>query len=72
MNWTKPTTAMSVWKKSKISLQAGKQIRPEMEWLADGTVMLTMFFPAPKPIAEAAALECAKRMNLGRMRSYQP
>lgn len=50
----------------------GKQIRPEMEWLADGTVMLTMFFPAPKPIAEAAALECAKRMNLGRMRSYQP
>lgn len=42
----------------------GKQIRPEMEWLADGTVMLTMFFPAPKPIAEAAALESAKRMNL--------
>lgn len=27
----------------------GKQIRPEMEWLADGTVMLTMFFPATKP-----------------------
>lgn len=42
----------------------GKKIRPEMEWLADGTVMLTMFFPAPKPIAEAAALECAKKMNL--------
>ena len=42
----------------------GKKIRPEMEWLADGTVMLTMFFPAPKPIAEAAALECAARMNL--------
>ncbi len=41
-----------------------KKIRPEMEWLADGTVMLTMFFPSPKPIAEAAALECAKRMNL--------
>ena len=42
----------------------GKKIRSEMEWLADGTVMLTMFFPAPKQIAEAAALECAKRMNL--------
>ena len=26
--------------------------------------MLTMFFPAEKHIAEAAALECAKRMNL--------
>ena len=42
----------------------GEKIRPEMEWLADGTVMLTMFFPAPKQIAEAAALECAHRMNL--------
>ena len=34
------------------------------EWLADGTVMLTMFFPANKLIAEAAAIECCKRMNL--------
>ena len=41
-----------------------KLIRPEMEWLADGTVMLTMFFPANKLIAEAAAIECCKRMNL--------
>ena len=41
-----------------------KLIRPEMEWLADGTVMLTMFFPAEKCIAEAAALECGRRMGL--------
>ena len=41
-----------------------KLIRPEMEWLADGTVMLTMFFPANKLIAEAAAIECCKRMGL--------
>ncbi len=41
-----------------------KLIRPEMEWLADGTVMLTMFFPAEKHIAEAAALECGRRMGL--------
>ena len=41
-----------------------KFIRPEMEWLADGTVMLTMFFPANKLIAEAAAIECCKRMGL--------
>lgn len=40
------------------------KLRPEMEWLADGTVMLTMFFPAEKRIAEAAALEVARRMNL--------
>ncbi len=41
-----------------------KLIRPEMEWLADGVVMLTMFFPTEKHVAEAAALECARRMNL--------
>lgn len=40
-------------------------IRPEMEWLADGTVMLTLFFPASKKVAEAAALEAARRMGLG-------
>ena len=40
------------------------KIRPEMEWLADGTVLLTFCFPAEKKIAEAAAIECAKRMNL--------
>ena len=41
-----------------------KKIRPEMEWLADGTVMLTLCFPAEKHIAEAAAIECARRMGL--------
>ncbi len=39
-------------------------VRPEMEWLADGTVMLTMFFPLAKQVAEAAALEAARRMGL--------
>ncbi len=41
-----------------------KKMRPEMEWLADGTVMLTMFFPADKRVAEAAALEVGRKMNL--------
>lgn len=40
------------------------KIKPEMEWLADGTVMLTMFFPTDIRHAEAAALEIGKRMNL--------
>ncbi len=40
------------------------KIKPEMEWLADGTVLLTLCFPAGKKIAEAAALECARRMGL--------
>ena len=43
------------------------KIRPEMEWLADGTVMLTMFFPADARTAEAAALECGRRMGLSEL-----
>ena len=42
----------------------GEWIKPEMEWLGDGVVMLTMFFPAGTKVAEAAALEAARRMNL--------
>ncbi|MDD4080757.1 MAG: D-ornithine 4,5-aminomutase subunit OraE [Eubacteriales bacterium] len=41
-----------------------KYLKPEMEWLGDGTVMLTLFFPAEKKVAQAAALEAARRMNL--------
>lgn len=40
------------------------KIKPEMEWLADGTVLLTMFFPTDVRHAEAAALEIGRRMNL--------
>ena len=39
-------------------------LKPEMEWLGDGTVMLTLFFPTGAKIAGAAALEAARRMNL--------
>ena len=35
-----------------------------MEWMADGTVMITMFLPVEKRIAEVAAIEFAKKMNL--------
>ena len=43
---------------------AGEILRPEMEWMADGTVMVNLMFPAPVKVAEAAALEAAKQMNL--------
>ena len=39
-------------------------IKPEMEWMADGTVMMNLFIPANKRVAEAAAMEIAKKMNL--------
>ena len=39
-------------------------IRPEMEWLGDGVVLLTMMIPAKEDIAIAGALSVAKHMNL--------
>ncbi|MDL2327063.1 cobalamin-dependent protein [Ruminococcaceae bacterium OttesenSCG-928-A11] len=42
----------------------GNLVKPEMEWLADGIVQTTMFFPLEKRVAEAAAIEVGKKMNL--------
>lgn len=39
-------------------------LKPEMEWLADGIVMVNLFFPTSKRIAEAAAIEVGRRMGL--------
>ncbi|HWQ79914.1 MAG TPA: D-ornithine 4,5-aminomutase subunit OraE [Anaerovoracaceae bacterium] len=38
--------------------------KPEMEWMADGTVMMNMFIPANRRVAEVVAVEIAKKMNL--------
>jgi D-ornithine 4,5-aminomutase subunit beta len=39
-------------------------IKPEVEWAGDGYVAVTMFLPAAERIAEAAALELGRAMNL--------
>ena len=39
-------------------------IKPEMEWLADGTIMLNMFIPANKRVAEVVAVEIGKKLGL--------
>lgn len=39
-------------------------IKPEVEWAGDGVVQVSMFLPAEARVAEAAALEIAKQMNL--------
>ncbi len=39
-------------------------VKPEMEWMADGTVMMNMFIPANRRVAEVVAVEIAKKMNL--------
>jgi len=40
------------------------QIKPEAEWLGDGVILLTMMIPESARVAEFAALEMAKKMNL--------
>ncbi|HBH3565904.1 TPA: cobalamin-dependent protein, partial [Clostridioides difficile] len=42
----------------------GTKIKPEMEWCADGIVLITMMLPTDKRTAEFAALEFVKKMNL--------
>jgi len=39
-------------------------IKPEVEWAGDGVVVVTLFLPASERVAEFAALELAKAMNL--------
>ena len=45
-------------------LRAKGLIRPEVQWAADGWVVVTMFLPAAPRVAEFAALELGKAMNL--------
>ena len=40
------------------------KIKPEVEWLADGTIVIDMTLPTSIRYAEAAAIEIAKKMNL--------
>ena len=42
----------------------GEAIKPEVEWCADGTILLTMCIPAEKRTAEAVALEIGKHLGL--------
>ncbi len=44
--------------------RTGKLLKPEVQWLGDGTVVVDLFFPISERIAEAAAIETGKKMNL--------
>lgn len=45
-------------------LRNTSKIKPEMEWLGDGIVLMTMFLPAEERVAEFAALEIGRRLGL--------
>lgn len=44
--------------------RSGGLLKPEVEWLGDGTVVVDLFFPTDERTAEAAALVTGKKMNL--------
>jgi D-ornithine 4,5-aminomutase subunit beta len=48
----------------KADVRASGGLVPEAEWFADGWVTLTMNLPAERRVAEAAAIELAKRLGL--------
>jgi len=47
-------------------LRKGNKLKPEVEWLGDGWVVISIFLPASEAVAEVAALEIAKKMNLNK------
>ncbi|HSH35986.1 D-ornithine 4,5-aminomutase subunit OraE [Schnuerera sp.] len=45
-------------------LRNTSKIKPEMEWLGDGIVLMTLFLPVEERVAEFAALEIGKKLGL--------
>ncbi len=44
--------------------RTSNKLKPEVEWLADGTVTVDIFFPVEHRTASAAAIALGKKMNL--------
>ena len=45
-------------------LRNSSKLKPEMQWLGDGIILITLFLPAEERIAEFAAIEIGKKMGL--------
>ncbi|HZJ98573.1 MAG TPA: D-ornithine 4,5-aminomutase subunit OraE, partial [Tissierellaceae bacterium] len=45
-------------------LRKSSKIKPEMQWLGDGIILITLFLPTDERTAEFAAIEIGKRMGL--------
>jgi len=50
--------------KKPMAEKADGRVRPEVEWAGDGIVCVTLFVPEEPRVAEAAALEMARKMGL--------
>jgi len=45
-------------------LRTTSKIKPEVQWLGDGIILITLFLPVEERIAEFAAIEIGKKMGL--------
>ena len=45
-------------------LRGTSKLKPEMEWLGDGIILITLFLPAEERVAEFAALEIGRKLGL--------
>ncbi|MBU5438155.1 cobalamin-dependent protein [Tissierella sp. MSJ-40] len=45
-------------------LRKSSKIKPEMEWLGDGIILMTLFLPTEERVAEFAAIEIGKKLGL--------
>jgi len=59
-----PEDNVNVRLASTARFRDGGLITPEVEWAGDGIVAVTMFLPVSERVAEAAALEIGRSMNL--------
>jgi D-ornithine 4,5-aminomutase subunit beta len=59
-----PTDNVTVRMEENAKYRNTNLLKPEMEWSADGIVMVNLFLPAERRVAEVAALEFAAKMNL--------
>jgi D-ornithine 4,5-aminomutase subunit beta len=58
------TDNVNVRMKENESLRNTNMVKPEVEWLGDGIVQVEIMLPAEKRVAEFAAMELGKKMNL--------
>jgi D-ornithine 4,5-aminomutase subunit beta len=59
-----PTDNCNLRLEKTVNYRKGDEIKPEVEWAGDGTILVQIFLPEELEVAKVAALEVAKKMGL--------